>query len=1205
MCKRLDQDRSLSSKPQEAFPSKWWVSIIGILLIFFSYVPLGNTAAQKNAERIRALAAITRANIGLAYLEQGSTGKAQDEFKKVIELFPNEPLGYADLGLAHFRLNQPEEAKTLVKKALRLDPSHPGLHVLLGEILQWQGQDEEAIRSYERALTSSPTHVRAHYKLAKLAEKQKAWSKAVEHMQAITRVAPQNLAVLLDLSLLLLQQERPEQAVSSLRQVAALFEGVEEDFLRFLKEALTLAETAQGKEAATQVQIFTNLVRGSPLYRQGIAQISPQTLGLPIERFSPRLLALVPEAIPRAVPIRFMDVTAEVGLPNTSVDASSAIFFDADNDGRLDLFVYSSTRSRLFRNEAGKFIEITDGAGLTNGAGCTAVVAGDFDNDGALDLYLVKNGQNVLYRNEGGGRFADVTAEAGVGDPGKGRGALFVDIDHDGDLDLLVVNDASEKDSISSHLYRNRGDGKFEEVTRSAGIELDGLSVSAAAFGDLDDDGDLDLLVVSGNGARLHANLRQGRFKDITQEAGLAAAGKYNAVALGDYNNDGFLDILLTGEAETSSRLFRSLGKGRFTEVDGSIPIPLAKALVFSDAHFADIDNDGFLDLLLIGSSPAGENGSGKGLWLFRNTGRGGFIEASDWLPATAVSGKQAFIADYDGDGDVDILLVLQDGRINLLRNEGGNANHWLKVKLQGLKVGNTKNNLYGFGAKVEIKAGPLYQMRLVDSPITHFGLGSIAKADLLRVIWPNGEPDILFDPSPDQVVQAEQRLKGSCPFLYAWDGERYTFVTDIHWRNLLGMVLPNGSYAPPDPAKDYFKILGEKLCPRDGVYSMQITEELWETTFLDQAKLFAIDHPQGTEVFINEAFVPPPFPSLRFYTVRTKQSPIAAFDDQGEDILPLIRQRDEVYVTNFTKTAYQGYTKEHRVFLDLGDLSHASRILLFLHGWLNPFDSSLNLAVSQRGDMAFRFPSLQVIGKDGLWQTAIENIGAPAGKEKTVIVDLTGKFPTNDFRVRITTTMEIAWDEIFFSTDGDLPAHITSLSPLRANLHDRGFSRSYGENLNGPTLFDYAHVTKEPKWRPMEGFYTRYGDVRPLLQKPDDMYVVMGPGDELTVEFDAHRAPAVQPGWVRDFVISTEGWIKEGETNGALAQTVEPLIFHGMSRYPYGPDEQYPADEVHREFLRRYMTRLVTRDAYREQVMRYVGSPRQEKIHSGRPLDR
>lgn len=1160
----------------------WWFAFAGPLL--GALVVAGSESATEPTpvERARALEAITRANIGLAYLEQGSAGKALAEFKRVIELFPDEPLGYANLGVAQFRLNRHQEAERSVNHALSLDPSDFDLHVLLGEILQAQGREADALRSYEKALALAPTHVRASYKLAKLAEKQKAWPAAVEHLKAITHERPDNLPVLLDLARLLAQHGSVKEALDPLRQVAALFEEVEGDFLKFLNEALGLAEASRGAEAATRTQIFTNLVRPRALYRQGIAQLAPQVFGLPLERFTPRVLALVPEAVPRPVPVRFREVTAEVGMPVAPLGATAAVFFDADSDGRLDLFVCSSVRVRLFRSGPGGFSDITDRAGFPRDAQCTTALVGDYDNDGRLDLYLVRDGVHAFYRNDGG-RFIDVTAQAGVGHPGKGRGAVFADLDHDGDLDLFVANEAAGTGSAPSRLYRNRGDGRFEEITRSAGLELGGLPLRAAVAGDLDDDGDLDLLVVGDGTVRLYSNLRQGRFKDIAKESGLLAPGRHEAVALGDYNNDGWLDVFLAGAGEHSNRLFRNLGAGRFAEVPGAVPLRVTGRTAFSDVRFADFDNDGYLDVLLTGGNGA------PGLRLFRNTGRGGFTEVSEWLPPTAGSPRQAVVADYDEDGDLDVLLVLPDGRVSLLRNEGGNANRWLKVRLKGLNVGNSKNNLDGLGAKVEIKAGPLYAMRLVESPVTHFGLGTLAKADLLRVTWPNGETDSLFEPSTDQVVKAEQRLKGSCPFLYTWDGERYTFVTDIHWRNLLGMVLPDGSWAPPDPAKDYFKIPGAKLRPRNGVYSVQITEELWETTFLDQVRLLVVDHPEGTEVVVNEAFVPPPFPPLQLSIIRTRRSPVAAVNDQGQDILPLIRWRDGKHVASFTRTAYQGYTKEHAITLDLGDLSRAPRILLVLHGWLTPFDSSLNLAVSQRGDVPFRFPALQVVGTDGRWQTAIENIGAPAGKDKTVVVDLTGKFPTTDFRVRIVTTMEIAWDEIFVSTDGDLPPRIASLALLGADLHYRGFSHPYRASEGGPTLFDYARVTTAPRWRPMAGFYTRYGDVRPLLLAPDDMYVVMGPGDELTVEFDAHRARALKPGWVRDFVIYTEGWIKEGETNGAFAQTVEPLVFHGMSRYPYGPNERYPADETHQEFLRRYMTRLVTADAYREQVMRYV----------------
>ncbi len=238
-----------------------------------------------------------------------------------------------------------------------------------------------------------------------------------------------------------------------------------------------------------------------------------------------------------------------------------------------------------------------------------------------------------------------------------------------------------------------------------------------------------------------------------------------------------------------------------------------------------------------------------------------------------------------------------------------------------------------------------------------------------------------------------------------------------------------------------------------------------------------------------------------------------------------------------------------------------------------------------------YAFPSREVLGPDGEWRTAFANIGASAGKNKFVVVDLTDQFSTDKFLVRMATNMEIYWDEIFFSTDGELPHRLAPLSLVDADLHARGYSRAYTESANGPTLFDYDQVTTETRWRPMEGLHTRYGDVLPLLVQPDDMDVTLGAGEELTVEFAAASAPALEAGWVRDYVIFTEGWIKEAEIQGALAQTLEPLVFHGMSGYPYGPDEAYPDDEAHRAFREEYMTREVIGESYREQVQRYVAS--------------
>jgi hypothetical protein len=224
--------------------------------------------------------------------------------------------------------------------------------------------------------------------------------------------------------------------------------------------------------------------------------------------------------------------------------------------------------------------------------------------------------------------------------------------------------------------------------------------------------------------------------------------------------------------------------------------------------------------------------------------------------------------------------------------------------------------------------------------------------------------------------------------------------------------------------------------------------------------------------------------------------------------------------------------------------------------------------------------PSLEVRDARGRWTTAIANIGFPSGKDKTIVIDLAGKFPTNDHRVRIRTNMQIYWDQAFVSSDvSAAPIRITGLEPLSADLHFRGYSRMHRKGSRyGPHWFAYDDVSREHRWRAIEGAFTRYGDVLPLLRRADDMYVVMAPGDEMTVQFDAASAKTLPPGWTRDFLLYTDGWIKDADMNTAFGNTVEPLPFHAIKQYPYAPGESYPTDSARQQYLREYNTRVVSR---------------------------
>ena len=304
------------------------------------------------------------------------------------------------------------------------------------------------------------------------------------------------------------------------------------------------------------------------------------------------------------------------------------------------------------------------------------------------------------------------------------------------------------------------------------------------------------------------SNLRQGEFEQLNN-IGIGINGK--SIITGDYNNDGFLDLFII-DINNEGKLYNNLGENLFKETLLSLPKTI------QDSKFLDFDNDGYLDIVTVGK---------EGIHLYHNAGENIFEDMSYLLPQDEFRGNAIEIMDYNLDGDLDIIATSESGKIKLLRNDGGNLNKYLKVRLVGLRAGSGKNNHFGIGAKVEIRAGDLYQSRIVTSEVTHFGIGQNLKADVMRIVWTNGAPQNMFFPGSDQDIVEEQILKGSCPFLYAWNGEKFEFVKDVLWRSALGMPLGimagEMAYAFPNSTEEYFKIpclLYTSPSPRDGLLS-------------------------------------------------------------------------------------------------------------------------------------------------------------------------------------------------------------------------------------------------------------------------------------------------------------------------------------------------------------------------------------------------
>ncbi len=1145
-------------------------------VLLLVYIPIVNS--QQTADEIVS-AAMRHQSLGLAYLEESQPHQAIEQFQELVNLAPDESIGYGNLAVAHLRFKQNEEAETWVKRGLEVEPMDSQLHFILAEIYQSQSRTAEAITSIQEAVKLAPDDLEARYKLTRHYLSQRnspeAIDEAIFHLWALRERTPANVVVLLKLANALLRREKVEEAKRICMELNALLWDADEEFLKYLKQGLLLIDQDDAKGAARYIQIFENVQKRSPRYQQGIGELVTNILGHPIEEFSPGFKARIKAKQTPSIEISFADITQEIGLGDLNGKRSKILLADYDNDGDFDLYTTpadSNAEPNLFRNNSGKFIPAA-----TVGSRGDAAAFADIDKDGDPDLYLSGDAGVVFLRNDGTGNFTKIM---GFGDTRSDQGSkqqdrkviLSVDYDHDGDLDLFTTDDQVE-------MYRNNGDGVFSDVGDQTFIPSERSSARDAALGDFDDDGDIDLLIVNdGSGCTLYTNLRQGKMQAMTDEIGISQNHAFTAVAAGDYDNDGDIDLFIATDGKTPHQLYRNRGDGTYAPDGRSHEETLndAKGVHGLDAHFLDYDNDGFLDLWLIGTP---KEGDGRGVFLFRNDGTGRFTDASNVLPNTIRSGGNGTVGDYDNDGDFDLFLTDSDGGVVALRNEGGNQNSWLQVKLEGVNAGNNKNNIDGIGAKVELKAGELYQMKYVTDPITHFGLGKEKQADVLRVVWTNGVPQNVITPKSNQRILEKQVLKGSCPFLYVYDGAGYQFVTDLLWRSPLGMVTPGGFLAAAETA-DYVKIPGELMRPKAGVYSLQITEELWETAYFDMVKLLAVDHPAGTRIFVDEKYTPPPFPEFKIYTAKEIYHPRTALDHHGYDVSETLKAVDYRYAIEHEPGPFQGVVDSHFIVLDLGDVPDDLGLTLFLTGWIFPTDTSINIALSQNPLINPTFPYLQVRDKGGEWQTVIDPIGIPAGKNKTICIDLTGKFLSEDRRVKIATNMQIYWDSAFFTTGGeDVPIRITELSPNHTDLHYRGFSKMYRPTSHAPHLFDYNEVETEKQWRDLAGHYTRYGEVTSLLEEIDDMYVILNAGDEMTVEFDETRLPPLKEGWERDFILYSDGWDKDGDINTLSSQTVAPLPFHDMSAYPYPDAEKYPQTPEHLRYQLEYNTRRVTHE--------------------------
>ncbi|MEQ1575114.1 MAG: CRTAC1 family protein, partial [Vicinamibacterales bacterium] len=814
-------------------------------------------------------------------------------------------------------------------------------------------------------------------------------------------------------------------------------------------------------------------------------------------------------------------------------------------------------------------------------AGVDIVVPLDWNHDFRTDLLLAGNRGSRLLLQDGEGMFADAPRAAlGVRAASLAvAGAWTADLDMDGDLDLILGVVGGEPLVI-----RNNGDGTSRELRSFRGVD----GARGFAWGDLDRDGDPDAAMLDAAGSvHLFTNQQSGVF-ELRQPpssragsravVGAAQVTPIIALALGDANADGIVDILTldargavrrsSAAASSETRVMEQSDEQQIATWNG---LPVVAAPGTYRISLADLDNNGGLDLVAAG-------GGASRLWLADERG------ALDPLPA-APDTEISSVLDLNADGMLDLVGVSAGRPVRLLAR-GTQPYHWQVIRARAtMTLGDQRINAFGVGGEVEIRSGLLLQKQLLTGAPVHVGLGTRAAVDVARFVWPNGVVQAEFDLRVDQPVVAEQRLKGSCPWVFAYNGEEMGFVTDFLWRSPLGLRINAQDTAGVTETEDWVKIRGDQLVPRDGMYDVRITAELWETHFFDHVSLMVVDHPSGSEVFVDERFAREA-PKMALHAMSALRPVAGAWDDQRLDVTGEILALDGRHAAGFERGAYQGLTREHALEIELDDdVPDRGALWLVAQGWVYPTDSSINVAIGQGSVTPPHGLVLEMQEPGGAWRMLDADLGFPAGKNKTILIDLS-KRPTGARRVRLRTNMEVYWDRLAWALPApDARLRQTHLSMSRADLQYRGFSStSEDRTAHAPELPRYAELANTaPRWRDLIGYHTRFGDVSALLARTDDRYVIMNAGDELRLSFQAPPAPPA--GWVRDFVLVGDGWEKDGDYNTGYSKTVQPLPLHDRPEYtaPGGSLElrDDPAYLRHPEDWQTYHTRFVSPDRY------------------------
>ncbi len=975
-----------------------------------------------------------------------------------------------------------------------------------------QNDSRTARRWLRRALAQDSDFPNAHYLLGVLARSDGDFPAARQSWERALKLAPGDSHLHYQLALL----ARSDRDASGFLQHLVDALALDPDNTAALYQMYRHYQTSGNRELARDTMARFNTLKQQEKFSRREKSKDPSKLARPV-------LAATTDArgfqVITVAP-RFTVSTVDPGCRAVAADGYVTLAGDtpkeglalACNDGRLRGMAYGTQPS---------FVDL--GQAPTD----TQFIRLEWlDDAGPRVLALTDTGLSMASAPVGGGGdYAQVLTAAAAP-------LVLVDLEADGDVDIAAGGGQAP--------LTNTGQAEFvqEDVHRHGPLTEALAGATATAVADLDRDGLSDLLILKDNSLTVAQGAPTGFTAALTLPTGAGAVG----LVVGDFSNDGGLDVAL----------LRPGSVGWLWNLDPrhpATPTPLDLDLDLDPPRWmtaTDYNNDGLLDLLVVADD-------GQAV-LLRNQGRRRFTEQAlgDWPPPAA--GARLISGDFDQDGREDLAYVTAAGGLALARNATKGVGNTIAVFAHGVRAAPS-----GLLTQIEVRRGGAYAYAQSAGGVRRLGIGAADYVEILRLEWTNGfvENKLKIDATDTVYTFTEsERISGSCPSLFVWNGERFDYFTDAFISGPMGVPLDRGVYFPVND-RELIAIPGEQARLRHGRLDIRFTEELHETVFLDRVRLRVVDHPQGSEVLPHSRLVPAPPPATAFYASGQPIAAARATGSHGGELTAALAEVDGIHADFLTRAPHVGFAEPHWIELTLPPgVDPAAVDALLATGWFYYFESTSMIAQAQSHGPHLPWPWIDQY-VDGAWRE-VAPLGIPSGKGKTAVAPLKGQLRSR--RLRIRSGVAVYWDRIAFSLEQSALSVRTEAPLTEATLRFRGFSELVARD---PERFDYHAVGYSALWSPMAGRYTAYGPVESLLAAADGRYAVFGSGDEIAFSFQVD-APPPSDTHQRTYLLELVGYVKDGDRYTAHPRRVEPLPYLGLNQYPPPRDQRLDRAQTH-----------------------------------------